>query len=285
MKQIMLERMIRALARAGTIGFLLALVPGNLGLAQTLYSYINENGVRVLTNIPPKNAVAPPMPAAQGTVDQNRISATADAVSPKAESLMPVLQGAEAAPYTPVKPESAATKYDPIIEKYASEYHLDPSLVRSIIAIESNFNPKAVSSKGARGLMQLMPGTASRLGVQNLHDAEENIRGGMKYLRTLLDTFDNDLTLSLAAYNAGESLVQRIGRIPNFPETHAYVRSVQKRYGKKEMQLSPSAEERRGPSLFRYVDAQGILHLTDKPPLQRSDLETLAWAPGGQSPE
>ncbi len=144
------------------------------------------------------------------------------------------------------------------------------------------FNPKAVSSKGARGLMQLMPATASRLGVRNLHDAEENIRGGTKYLRSLLDTFDNDLTLSLAAYNAGENLVQRVGRIPNIAETHAYVRSVQKRYGKNEMSPLPQPEEKRHAPTFRYTDGNGVLHLTNIAPVERPEQEIPSLAMDGQ---
>ncbi len=240
--------------------------------AQTVYSYINENGVRVLTNIPPKNALPPATPMVPRTLNTGTSLGAGDAVS--------------AAPMNgegPVQPASQTEetrnrlmRYDPIIEKYSQEYQLDPSLVRSIIATESAFNPRAVSRKGARGLMQLMPETAARLGVRNLHDADDNIKGGTKYLRTLLDTFNNDLTLSLAAYNAGENLVQRLGRVPNFPETHAYVLSVQKRYGQKEM-TKAAPPERRGPSLFRFVDNQGVLHLTDKPPIQRSADESSGW--------
>jgi hypothetical protein len=231
---------------------------GRQGCAQTLYSYVNENGIRVLTNIPPKNAVAP--------------------VSPPEE--MPTQMAPPDAPVVPAA--RSATRYDALIEKYASEYQLDPSLVRSIIATESAFNPRAISRKGARGLMQLMPATASRLGVRNLHDAEENIKGGTKYLRSLMDTFDNNLTLSLAAYNAGENLVQRIGRIPDIAETHTYVRMVQKRYGKKEMTLLPQTEEKRPAPAFWYTDGNGVLHLTNIIPVERPNQDASSWASGSQ---
>lgn len=230
--------------------------PGRQASAQTLYSYVDQSGIRVLTNIPPKNAVAPISPADE-----------------KPLQFVP-------APAAPA--ERSATRYDALIEKYANEFQLDPSLVRSIIATESAFNPRAISKKGARGLMQLMPATASRLGVRNLHDAEENIKGGTKYLRNLLDTFDNNLTLSLAAYNAGENLVQRIGRIPDIAETHAYVRMVQKRYGKKEMTPVPQTDENRHAPAFWYTDGNGVLHLTNIVPVERPDPETFSWVPGGQ---
>ena len=232
--------------------------PGRQTCAQTLYSYVNENGIRVLTNIPPKNAVAPISPAEEKSPQNAPVPAPA------------------------VPAAHSAARYDTLIEKYANEYQLDPSLVRSIIATESAFNPRAISKKGARGLMQLMPATASRLGVRNLHDAEENIKGGTKYLRSLLDTFDNNLTLSLAAYNAGENLVQRIGRIPDIAETHAYVRTVQKRYGKTEMTPIPQADEKRSAPAFWYTDGNGVLHLTNITPVERPDQETSSWAPGSQ---
>ena len=250
------------------------LVPA--GSAQTVYSYVNENGVRVLTNIPPKNALPPDVPVVRNAPDGGVARSPGDPIG--TDSIMRGEgKGLPASPAGDAR--TRPLRYDPIIEKYAQQYQLDPSLVRSIIATESGFNPRAVSRKGARGLMQLMPDTAARLGVRNLHDADENIKGGTKYLRNLLDTFNNDLTLSLAAYNAGENLVQRLGRIPNIPETHAYVLSVQKRYGQKEMTTVVPAQPR-GPSLFRFVDGQGVLHLTDKPPIQRSDGELSGWGAG-----
>jgi soluble lytic murein transglycosylase len=225
------------------VGLLLSL--GAVKSYGQTYTYVDENGVRIYTNIPPKSPVrelvvrgAPP----------------------------PLPPGTESPSGTGV-----VAKYDPIIKKYAGEFKLDPSLIRSMIAKESGFNPKAVSSKGAQGLMQLMPATAARIGVQNPFDPEENIRGGMKHMRSLLDTFNNDLVLSLAAYNAGENLVQRIGRVPNYRETNDYIRSITKKYGRTEMALQP--EPARAPSVFRFTDAKGILHLTNVPPVQREQGE------------
>jgi hypothetical protein len=206
---------------------------------QGVYSYTDENGVRVLTNIPPSHAHA--------------TSALPSSAPP------PRMRTVNAAAFS-------AANYEPLIEKYSAQYHLDPSLVRSVIAAESAYNPAAVSPKGARGLMQLMPATASRLGVRNSFDPEDNIRGGVRHLKSLLDTFDNDLILSLAAYNAGENLVQRIGRIPNIPETHQYIRNVTKRYGKKQMTAAPGRNSDRVATMYRFTDRDGILHLTNIPP-------------------
>ncbi len=125
------------------------------------------------------------------------------------------------------------TKYDPVIERYADRYGVDPVLVRAVIQVESDFNPHCVSHKGARGLMQLMPGTARRYGVARIHDPEENIRGGIHYLADLLQMFSNDLTRVLAAYNAGENAVARYGGIPPYEETSTYVqRALTVYYGR-----------------------------------------------------
>jgi soluble lytic murein transglycosylase-like protein len=115
------------------------------------------------------------------------------------------------------------SKYDPIIERYAARYNVDPTLVRAVIQVESNFNPNCVSNKGARGLMQLMPGTARRFGVANIHDSEQNIHGGVRFLSYLMRLFNDDLPRVLAGYNAGENAVLKYGGIPPYEETSAYV--------------------------------------------------------------
>jgi len=116
------------------------------------------------------------------------------------------------------------SKYDPVIERYAEKYRIDPTLVRAVIQVESDFNPSCVSHKGARGLMQLMPATAKRYGVKRIHDPEENIRGGIQYLAYLTTLFRDDLPRALAAYNAGENAVLRYGGIPPYDETQMYVK-------------------------------------------------------------
>lgn len=131
------------------------------------------------------------------------------------------------------KKHDRRSKYDPIIERYAAKYRLDPTLVRAVIQVESDFNPSCVSHKGARGLMQLMPATAKRFGVKRIHDPEENIHGGVQYLAYLTRLFRDDLPRALAAYNAGENAVLRYGGIPPYDETRTYVnRAMTVYYGR-----------------------------------------------------
>jgi soluble lytic murein transglycosylase-like protein len=124
----------------------------------------------------------------------------------------------------------------------AAANQLDPKLVLAVIAIESAFQTAAISPRKAGGLMQLMPETAERFGVKNVLDAGENIRGGTKYLRWLLNYFDGDLSLALAAYNAGEGAVTRYGGIPPFAETRAYVEKIRAIYKPEQHKPEPRAE-------------------------------------------
>ncbi|GAG90440.1 unnamed protein product, partial [marine sediment metagenome] len=120
--------------------------------------------------------------------------------------------------------------YSHIVRYYCQLYGMDAELVKLIIEKESNFNPRAVSVKGAVGLMQLMPGTAKLLGVKDLYDPWENINGGVKYLRKLFDMFAGNVELVLAAYHAGPGLVKRINRVPTIPTTVAYVNAIISKY-------------------------------------------------------
>ena len=120
--------------------------------------------------------------------------------------------------------------YDALIEGISAEHGVDATLVRAIIQVESDFGRFAVSPMDARGLMQLIPETSARFGVADPFDAAQNIQGGVRYLRFLLETFDGRIDLALAAYNAGEGRVRRAGRVPNIPETRAYVQKVRDVY-------------------------------------------------------
>ncbi|MGO9992576.1 MAG: lytic transglycosylase domain-containing protein, partial [Steroidobacteraceae bacterium] len=124
-----------------------------------------------------------------------------------------------------------ATQYDSIIETAAVSSAVEANLLRAVIVVESGFNSRAVSKRGAVGLMQLMPATASRFGVSNPYDPKENIHAGARYLKFLMDRFGQNVRLALAAYNAGEDAVDRNGgQIPPFTETMAYVPKVLKIY-------------------------------------------------------
>ncbi len=171
-------------------------------------------------------------------------------------------------------------QYADLINRIATEEGVDPELVRAIIRAESNFDPRAVSRKGAQGLMQLMPGTAGRFAVENTFDPEANIRGGVRYLRSLHDRFPGRLPLALAAYNAGENAVLRHNGIPPYPETRQYVKRVLRLYGRPDppvMQAAASAARRLAtevvepasptPRVYRRMGADGTPLYTDLPPV------------------
>ncbi|MFK5926029.1 MAG: lytic transglycosylase domain-containing protein [Desulfuromusa sp.] len=122
--------------------------------------------------------------------------------------------------------ENSKHDLNSLIELSAQRYHLDKALIKAVIKVESDFNPKVVSNKGAQGLMQLMPDTAREVGVQNPFDPSESIHGGSLYLRKMLDSFDSNLDYALAAYNAGPNAVRKHGGIPPFEETQNYVKRV-----------------------------------------------------------
>jgi hypothetical protein len=127
---------------------------------------------------------------------------------------------------------SNRTRYDSLIEEHASSHHVSPDLVRAVIQAESGFNPYAISPKGAMGLMQLMPATARELGVEDPFEPDDNIRGGVTYLARLLERYDQNVELALAAYNAGPASVERYGNaVPPYRETRDYVRKITARSG------------------------------------------------------
>jgi len=130
------------------------------------------------------------------------------------------------------EPQVWATPSTPIaetVDRIAQQNQISPQLVHSVIQVESNYDANAVSPKGAQGLMQLIPSTARRFGVSNVFDPADNIKGGARYLKHLLELYKGDEALALAAYNAGEGAVTRYGGMPPFPETQGYVAKVQQR--------------------------------------------------------
>jgi soluble lytic murein transglycosylase-like protein len=156
------------------------------------------------------------------------------------------------------------SQYDALIDRYASQHGVDPVLVRAVIVVESNFDPRCVSHKGARGLMQLMPETAKRYGVRDIFDVEQNIRGGVRYLADLLEMFPNDISRALAAYNAGENAVIRTGGIPPYEETMTYVKRALTVYYGRPYGAVTIASVNRGKKLkggFKTASVQSIAAL------------------------
>jgi len=162
-------------------------------------------------------------------------------------------------PGEPVATQTVAP-YRDLIRAAAARHGLAPELVESVIRVESNFEARAVSPKGARGLMQLMPATAAKLGVRNVFDARQNIEGGVRHLRHLVDRYGGNLALALAAYNAGVEAVGRYGGIPPYPETQAYVARVLRLVQR--AAPSASAEAR---VLRRYETADGHVVYSNLP--------------------
>ena len=157
---------------------------------------------------------------------------------------------------------SSSVPYLDLIQQIAKSYDLNPELVKAVIKIESNFNAKAVSPKGAKGLMQLMPATAKRFGVTDVFDPEDNIRGGVKYLAFLFDEFgEQNLDLVLAGYNAGENAVHKYNKeIPPYKETQQYVKKV------KAVFLARSRyRTTRVTSIYKYVNKDGVMAFTNIP--------------------
>lgn len=158
---------------------------------------------------------------------------------------------------------SPIIEYQSIIKQVSGMYSVDPTLVTAIISTESNFDELAISSTGAMGLMQLMPDTATQLGVNNPFDPKENIEGGVKYLRYLIERFDGKIEHAVAAFNCGPTAVEKHGGIPPFGETRRYVKKVFDRYhGKKSMKLEPS----RRRTVHKIVRSDGSILYTNTSP-------------------
>ena len=158
---------------------------------------------------------------------------------------------------------SVPTRYESLVREHAARQGLRPALVSAVIRAESGFDPRARSIKGAMGLMQLMPDTAREMGVRNPWDPAENVRGGTAYLRRLLDRYQGNETLALAAYNAGASVVDRYAGVPPYPETQAYVERVGRWAGP----AAPTAE--RIWATEEVIDGRVVRRFSNLPPRGR----------------
>ncbi|RJR22778.1 MAG: DUF4124 domain-containing protein [Nitrospiraceae bacterium] len=163
--------------------------------------------------------------------------------------------------YTKILSESSSAlngPYDHIISNKSYKYNIEPAIIKAVITAESNWDPGAISRKGAIGLMQLMPTTAEDMRVSNPFDPEENIEGGTKYLRHLLNRFNGDLNLALAAYNAGPARVERNGGIPAIPETIQYIKKVNRIYS--------GTSQKKNTQIYKVTYDDGSVLYTNTPP-------------------
>jgi len=203
-----------------------------------IYKYVDDNGVLHLTNKKPKKGsdnvlysrsymvqtYTPPPPSALISLLAFPITTEKVEKIGKAAVAPMILRNK-------VNKNLSKSEYSPWIQAAATRYRLPEALLHAVIQVESNYNPNAISPKGATGLMQLMPGTGKQYGVTQLTDPQSNIDGGAKYLRFLLDLFNQDLSLALAGYNAGENAVKRYNNtIPPYAETQGYVKKVTELY-------------------------------------------------------
>jgi soluble lytic murein transglycosylase-like protein len=191
----------KAVRFTAMIGILLFAMTGPTPALADIFLYVDKEGVMHFSNAPTHNQYRVYMKERPGT-------------PPEIAKI--------------AKPDT--DKYDHLINESCGLHGVDFALVKAIIRAESSFDPYAISSKGAEGLMQLMPETSKKLNVANPFDPHENIKGGVKYLRYLLDRFNSDLRLSLAAYNAGETTVAQVNGVPNYRETKSYVAEVLRYY-------------------------------------------------------
>ena len=157
---------------------------------------------------------------------------------------LPAPADAHASIAAPPAKSAPAPALNQIVNSASAVYHLDPDLVNSVIHAESGFNVRAVSPKGARGLMQLMPGTANQLGVSDAFDPQTNVEGGSRYLRELLERYNFDLVKALAAYNAGPQRVEQYQGVPPFRETRAYVARIVHEYNTKKIAQEKEAKQK-----------------------------------------
>jgi soluble lytic murein transglycosylase-like protein len=207
---------------------------------------VDENGRRVYVNdfaSKPLRATATPSQNGSGTASKGQTSGLSGSSNRRVVS--------------------SREEIEQIVREAAQRHHVDPALVRAVIKAESAWNPAAVSRAGAQGLMQLMPATAEQHGVDNAFDPAQNVNAGVKHLRMLLEKYNGDLDLALAAYNAGEGAVRRAGGVPNIAETRAYVQKVTETYFRPGSERATRALQTSRP-IYRTVDAKGRVIYTNE---------------------
>jgi len=203
---------------------------------------------------------APDLPATTPAASSLRLPASAPGSSYAANAA----RTANAPVRFPPPPQPNITE---VVQDASGRYQLDPDLVSSVIKAESGFNVRAVSPKGAQGLMQLMPGTASQLGVPNAFDPRANVDGGTKYLRELLERYNFDLVKALAAYNAGPQRVERFGGVPPYYETRAYIARIVRDFNKKKLaERKATGAKKSGTPEGTHKQASASKTASNKPP-------------------
>ena len=209
-----------------------------------IYQYVDDNGVVHFTNVP-SGSTKRTMKVRREHNKSSPLTATA-----------PLTSGEHNKEYLS---DASRVSYVNIINAACSRFGVDPSLVHAIVKVESDFNPFAISRKGAMGLMQLMPQTANTMNVRNTFSPDENVEGGVKYLRYLLDRYEGNISLALAAYNAGETAVKKWGTIPPFKETQEYVKKILQIYNGTGKTFAPRY------TIYIGAGADGTILLTDNP--------------------
>jgi hypothetical protein len=205
----------------------------------------NTGYVDVLTNDIERfeEDLTPPAPAspADPGIPPTPALSTASTVPTAAVTPSGAVYGAVAV-FAPPSPRASGPEMNDLINSISERHHLDPDLINSVIHAESGFNPRAVSPKGAQGLMQLMPKTSTELGVGNAFDPQANVEGGTRYLRELLERYDFDLIKALAAYNAGPDRVEQYRGVPPYQETRAYVARIVRDFNRKKLAQQAKAK-------------------------------------------